>query len=440
MKNMMAATSGSESLSDMKAGEEEYLKMRKKLNLDLPVFYFTLASKAESDTLYRIPKKGHRETLARFCATYGDWGKTEKYYNSLKDFKTAVYSVEPDSTNRRSLIKIKESVGDLFNRYEDGKITKAFEKIGERVERNAALDSLVSGKFQTMSAAYSSMRDEPNNMNRYIPTIHWYGTNNRYHKWITKFLVFDFGISYQDKQPIASKIGQNIFWTMLISFFSILLTYIFAVPLGVYSAVKKGTLGDSIISTILFILYSLPNFWIATLLIFFLCNPEYLQLFPTFGVGGEAVEGKNWFQALGIRIHHLILPLFCWTYGSLAFLSRQMRGGMLGVLRQDYIRTARAKGLSDRKVIWKHAFRNSLLPVITLFGNVFPLMISGSVVIEVIFSIPGMGKMLIDGMTFQDFPVVFTIVMMVAVLTMIGYLVVDILYAMVDPRISYNKK
>jgi len=115
-----------------------------------------------------------------------------------------------------------------------------------------------------------------------------------------------------------------------------------------------------------------------------------------------------------------------------------MRGGMLNILSSDYVRTARAKGLEDNTVIWKHAFRNSLLPVITLFGNVFPAMISGSIVIEVIFSLPGMGKMLFDAIVFKDFPVVFTLVMMTAFLTMIGYLIVDILYAVVDPRISYK--
>ncbi|MEZ5021989.1 MAG: ABC transporter permease [Chitinophagales bacterium] len=184
-------------------------------------------------------------------------------------------------------------------------------------------------------------------------------------------------------------------------------------------------------------MYSLPNFWIATLLIIYLCSPENLHWFPAYGLG-EFKEGMNFFQKLGVRAYHIVLPLFCWTYGSLAFLSRQMRGGMLNVLSQDYIRTARAKGLEENKVIYKHAFRNSLLPIITIFGNVLPAMISGAIVIEVIFSLPGMGRMLLDAIVFKDYPVVFTLVLLTAFLTMLGYLIADILYAVVDPRISYK--
>ena len=141
-------------------------------------------------------------------------------------------------------------------------------------------------------------------------------------------------------------------------------------------------------------------------------------------------------------MYHLALPLACWTYGSFAYLSRQMRGGMLSTLQADFIRTARAKGLAGKKVIWKHALRNSLLPIITLFASVFPLAISGGIVLEIIFSIPGMGKVGYEAVIFRNYPVVFAIMMFSAILTLVGYLVADILYAVVDPRISYssNKK
>jgi len=223
---------------------------------------------------------------------------------------------------------------------------------------------------------------------------------------------------------------------MLISVISLIIVYLLSIPLGVFSARKKDTRADSVVTTILFILYSLPSFWIATLLIVFMCNPEYLEWFPPYGVGN--VEGKGFFETFQIRAYHLILPLFCWSYGSLAFLSRQMRGGMLSVLRQDYVRTARAKGIDERKVVWKHAIRNSLLPIITIFGSVFPAMISGSIVIEIIFSLPGMGQYLYQAIVFKNFPVVSTIVMMLGLLTMVGYLIVDILYAVVDPRIRFD--
>jgi len=132
--------------------------------------------------------------------------------------------------------------------------------------------------------------------------------------------------------------------------------------------------------------------------------------------------------------------MVCFTYGGLAFLYRQMRGAMINTLSQDYIRTARAKGLDEKDVLWKHAFKNSLLPIITLFANVFPLVISGAIIIENKFSIPGMGKTAIEAISARNYPMIYTIVMFSAILTMVGYLVADILYAVVDPRISYNKK
>ena len=138
------------------------------------------------------------------------------------------------------------------------------------------------------------------------------------------------------------------------------------------------------------------------------------------------------------RGYHIVLPVFCLSYGSLAYLSRQMRGGVLTILRQDFIRTARAKGLDEKTVIWKHAFRNSLIPIITIFASLLPAAISGSFVIENIFSIPGMGKIAFEGLIARDYPMVFTVMMFSAFLTLLGTLLADILYAVVDPRISFK--
>lgn len=194
---------------------------------------------------------------------------------------------------------------------------------------------------------------------------------------------------------------------------------------------------DQMLTTILFILYSIPSFWVATLAIVFLCGGDYFDIFPPYGVGGE---GDTAWAKFTDRAYHLFLPLLCMTYGSFAYLSRQMRGGMINVLNQDYIRTARAKGLPENKVVWKHAIRNSLLPIITIFASVFPAMISGSIALEIIFSIPGMGKTAYEAVVARNYPIVYTVMMFSTILTLVGYLVSDILYAIVDPRISYSKK
>jgi peptide/nickel transport system permease protein len=201
---------------------------------------------------------------------------------------------------------------------------------------------------------------------------------------------------------------------------------------------------DNINTTILFVMYSLPSFWIGTILLVFFTTAEYgewLDWFPTSGAQDfklkEDPNASEWVKFLDI-LHHLTLPIFCITYPALAYLSRQMRGSMLGVVRQDYIRTAWAKGLSEGKVVWKHAFRNSLFPIITLFSSVFPRALSGSIAIEMIYAVPGMGWTVLTSITSRDWPLVFTVVMFAAILTMIGNLIADILYALVDPRVSFK--
>lgn len=261
------------------------------------------------------------------------------------------------------------------------------------------------------------------------------------------FLRGDFGFSYIDRKEVSIKLKDALYWTLIMNFFAILISYLISIPLGVKSALwklKGRKFIDSMNTALLFILYSLPSFWIGTILLVFFTTAEYSEMldwFPTSGAQDlNLLEDPNttlWMKLIDIA-HHLALPIFCITYGSFAYLSRQMRGSMLGVIRQDYIRTARAKGLSENKVIWKHAFRNSLFPIITLFSSVFPRALSGSIAIELIYAIPGMGRLALMSITSRDWPVVFTIVMFAAILTMIGNLIADILYAIVDPRISFK--
>jgi len=413
-----------------------YNAMRKELGMDLPTFYFSMSSKAYPDTLYRIPKQAHRENLARLIGEHGNWPEIDKYFKKSDLLFNSAYKIERDSLNGKALIKIKEFAELLLIRYRDRDIKRAFDKLKPQIESTPSTAALMPLYNETMQS-YNNVTSNQSKWKNLVPAFIWYGKDNQYHRWASKFVVGDFGRSYQDKRPIADKIGDYLYWTVILTFISILMTYLIAVPLGVFSARMKDTTQDGVLTTILFILYSLPSFWIATLLITFLCQPDYLNWFPPYGIG-EVGPDAGFFETIRIRGYHMILPLFCWTYASLAFLSRQMRGGMLSVLQQDYIRTARAKGLSEKKVIWKHAFRNSLLPIITLFANIFPRMIAGSIVIELIFTIPGMGRLLFEAIKYPDHPMVFTIVMLAAFLTMIGYLVADILYAVVDPRITYK--
>ncbi|MCC7431244.1 ABC transporter permease [bacterium] len=269
----------------------------------------------------------------------------------------------------------------------------------------------------------------------------WNGLKNQYHIWLTNTLKGDLGISFQDSKPVFDKFVETIPITLLLDFLSIVLAYLIAIPIGIYSATHQYSVFDKISTFTLFILYSLPSFWIATMAIIFLGGGDFLDIFPPGGLKSTFIpsDWTSW-DIFSDKVHHLFLPVAMYTYGSLAFLSRQMRGGMLEVIRQDYIRTARAKGLSENIVVYKHALRNSLIPIVTLLGGLLPGLIGGSVIIEQIFSIDGVGKLTFLALTARDFPVIMASLTVSALLTLLGILVSDLLYSVVDPRIAFSKK
>jgi len=453
MLNRAASGDGGQS-SDKLAGDKAYRMLRKKLGLDLPLFYFSFSSAAANDTLHKIGKVDHRKTLDRLVNDYGNWQQIESYYHSIEALEISVLDLPRDSSTTGALITLRNGVNNLYLSYNDDAVKSAFLEMKTQLNQFPQL-AAATPAFEKTAIAYDAVKINPTKWKNYIPALHFNGLQSQYHRWLfgdspwfssnedetlsEGFIRGDFGTSYFAKRPVGTLIWESIQYTMIISLFSIFITYIISIPLGVFSAVNKDTTADQTITTGLFILYSLPSFWIATMMIIFLCGGDYLDIFPPTGVA-DLDEEDGFFVRFGAQAYHLALPLVCWTYGSFAYLSRQMRGGMLSVLQQDFIRTARSKGLTNNAVVWKHAFRNSLLPVITIFSSVFPAMIGGSVILEFIFTIPGMGKLGLDAVFRRDYPVVLTVTMFSSILTLVGYLISDILYAVVDPRISYTKK
>jgi peptide/nickel transport system permease protein len=234
------------------------------------------------------------------------------------------------------------------------------------------------------------------------------------------------------------EISKRFAVTLKMNFMSIFLTYLIAIPIGIFSSTHQYSLGDRISTVLLFVLYSLPTFWVGTMMIWLLTGPPYLDWFPSSHAVSADYATMTSFEAFWDSIWHLTLPVICLTYGGVAYISRQMRAGMLETIRQDFIRTARAKGLSEPVVIFKHALRNSMIPIITLLANLLPLMIGGSVIIEQIFSIEGLGNLSFEAVLNRDYPVIMTIFTFSGFLTLLGILLSDIMYALVDPRIKYS--
>ena len=260
----------------------------------------------------------------------------------------------------------------------------------------------------------------------------------QYGLWLGRLVTLDFGNSYRDQRPVRDKILEALPFTLELNVLSILLIYIISIPVGVYSATHHRSFTDNVLTVILFILYSLPSFFVAMLLILYLGGGEHLNWFPVHGIGSTDTERWAWYRLLVDHLWHLVLPVFCLSYAGLAGLSRYARAGMIETIRQDYVRTARAYGFSEKIVIFKYAMRNSLIPILTLLGTLLPVLIGGSVIIEQIFSIPGMGRLTFNAILSRDYPVVMGTLSISAFLTLIGLLITDITYALVDPRIRYE--
>ncbi|AMR09778.1 ABC transporter permease [Bacillus sp. FSL W8-0445] len=265
--------------------------------------------------------------------------------------------------------------------------------------------------------------------------IEKYGLNEpehiQYLKWLGNMVQGDFGTSIVRKgTPVIDLILARLPNTLLLMLVSTILALLISIPLGVLSARRPYSKLDYGITFTSFIGLAVPNFWFGLILIMVLS--VNLGWFPTGGV-----MTLNSGFSLWDRIHHLILPAFVLATADMAGLTRYTRSSMLDVLRQDFIRTARAKGFKENRVVYKHGLRNGLLPVVTIFGLMIPSFIGGAVVTEQIFSWPGLGKLFIDSAFQRDYPVIMAMTVISAVLVVIGNLIADILYAIIDPRIEY---
>jgi peptide/nickel transport system permease protein len=264
-----------------------------------------------------------------------------------------------------------------------------------------------------------------------------YGADQPVHKqyltWLGKFLTLDFGEAFADGRTVKDKILERLPITLTINLLSLSVVLLIAIPIGIMSATHQYSVLDRATTMFVFVGYSMPHFWMALLLIY-LFGVQWGVL-PISGKESLDTTGFTNWQWLLDRANHLILPVFVSAIGGLAGFSRYMRNNMLEVMRQDYIRTARAKGLSENTVIYKHALRNALMPVITILGLSLPGIIGGSVIMETVFGIDGMGRLMFQAVFSRDYNVAMGILVPAAVLTMLGNFLADIGYAMADPRV-----
>lgn len=256
-------------------------------------------------------------------------------------------------------------------------------------------------------------------------------------RWIWRAVRLDFGRSYSpDGRPVIDKIKERIPVTLGLNLLELIIIFAAAVPLGILSATRQYSFFDKSMTLFVFVGFATPDFWLA-LLVMILFGVQ-LGWLPMSGLRSLNYEYLSFGAQIWDRLSHLILPVLVAAFGGLAYLSRLMRGSLLEVIRQDYIRTARAKGLSEHDVIYRHAVRNAVIPVVTLLGLMVPGLLGGSVFIETVFAIPGMGQLFVQSAFSRDEPVLMALIVIGASLSLLGNVLADVSYGLVDPRIRVS--
>jgi peptide/nickel transport system permease protein len=261
----------------------------------------------------------------------------------------------------------------------------------------------------------------------------------QYFKWLTSFLQGNFGYSFGQMRPIGDILPEVLWNTVQLMLASLVVIFVVGMLVGIVQAVRQYSTSDNILTFVALFFYSMPSFWFALMLVLLFSWKANqwgwpLQL-PATGMTSVGYEFMSLGDRVWDRLEHLILPVTALGIGNAAGVARYMRGSMLEVIHQDYIRTARAKGLSERTVVFKHALRNAMIPIITLLGLYLPVLLSGSVLVETIFAWPGMGRLIVDAIFQRDYPLVMATSFVAAAMVVAGNLLADVLYAVVDPRI-----
>jgi len=393
---------------------ERILPLKKKLGLDLPNFYFSIYRKTACPYPNKIATAEVLGGLEFLAFQIGSWDKVKAFYEEINQLQQSSDLTEEQKLQLSKLL-----------------YTRNLEVVVKTVREFNEED------FQRLKKITAGFHRVAFSWNNHKVKFQWNGFHNQYHNWMGGLLQGKFGNSYQDGRLVSNKVFRALYWTLILSSISLFLAFSIAIPTAVYAAAKPGGKLDRIASTLFFGFYALPTFWVATLLIVFFSSGAFFKFFPTYGLGQIPIDA-TFLEIINIRSSHLVLPIFCCTYGSLAFIYRQLRASMQQQLEADYIKTALSKGVPWQRLLWRHAFKNASFPLLTMLGSALPAMVSGAFVVEYIFAIPGMGKLTVDSFLARDFPVIFAIVLLISLLTLIGSWLSDVAYHIADPRFQIN--
>lgn len=415
-----------------------YRSRSARMSLDKPVFYCAFQPAAYPDTLHKIPFRNRREVLVKLLRQNGNWSAVERYYEHLSRLKKVLQGI-PVQWNSEARSSLGQVVNSLQFSNDLGVAQLHLDKMAALIPQDSMLQQQTYPAYQQLRKSFDYLMAHPQKAKLYQPALVWHGFDNQFHQTFWGYLQGNLGQSYQDGKPVSAKIGRALSWTLLINIFALPIAYLLAVFIGVRMAVHKGSKFDRRANTFLFGLYAMPSFWVALVLLVVFSNPDWGMNFISITGMMDLDKNSSWATWLSVSFRQMIIPILCLIYPAMTVLTRQMRSAMILALNQDFVRTARAKGVSEKEVIWNHAFPNAAFPLITSFGSLLPEMVAGSILLESIFNVPGMGRLLIYAMGSQDWPVVFGIMLLGTLLSIVGLLLVDLAYAWLDPRVRFDR-
>ena len=431
LSRLLPGTYGAESIqsgegntynkSTQQQRDKAYQAYLHKTGQDLPAFYFSIGSQANSSHK-KSGKAVSDKLVEQLTWQFGNEQKALSYYNRLTNLKE-VLEYGQHQEQLPLLYKIQNTlIADSILYYSQFLIAQ-----------------LPAGKAKTYSLQLEqAAKDLTQNTSAFkylLPALQWHGANNQYHTWLLQLIKGDMGKSYKDARPVAGILWEavtNTFWLILLS---MAVTFILALELSIIMVRKSRISWKKILMPGLYFADSIPLFVLSLLLLILFATPDFFPVFPVFGLGYQAFEPMPWYTQFLQTMPFLILPVICLVLANLPYLTNQLYRALADTMQSDFIRTARSKGLKERSIIRKHALRNALLPVITVLSDFLPALVAGSVVIETIFAIPGIGRLLITSVFARDFPVILGIVLLVALVKMASHFVADICYTQADPRV-----
>lgn len=404
---------------------KSYQRVAALRGFNLPAFYFSITPSYTNDSINSILPIEDRRIVTSWAEEKGNGQLAFEAYKKLIKGLYSACTVQSDLCSFYNQILSIPRIHEL-NTY-------------ARVVR----DSLLSDTLILLSkkdainevVSISETLIQASGPSEIMPNIKWNGTRNQYHRWMTGLLFQKPLTSLVDGRNAWSKVYDALKWTLLLNGFAFIISILLGVSIGIWSGKKDGTYAERLINGFLFALFAVPSFWLATVFIYLFSSGEWLSVFPSGGLG-DYHNARNVPEKVWILTKHLFLPVMCLALGALAFVSRQMKQSIQHEYLQPYVSMLRAQGISEKTILQKHVKRNALFPLITMMGGSIPALLSGSLIIEVIFSIPGMGRLMYNSILARDWPVVFPVLMLVAFVTIVSYILADIIYKWADPRVK----